>query len=191
MTVSFEFWSVTFCHLAVTIEAKHHQRSGEPLIKIAHSLHACWLSFHTIFWSFDLFVFQHPPQKPNVFFKGSAAQLQWLGISFWLGRQPANRPTWDCCHHPGSWYCHFSRSKKAVLLVELTVLISQPFLLALHSTTEFFVFQQPFYWTRRFDQETRAFFGYTSKLSNMPIYTFVLLCLGVATYRAKIVLNKC
>ena len=45
--------------------------------------------------------------------------------------------------------------------------------------------------TRRFDPETRAFFGYTSKLSNRPIYTFMLLCLGVATYRAKIVLKKC
>ena len=33
--------------------------------------------------------------------------------------------------------------------------------------------------TRRFDPETRAFFGYTSKLSNRPIYTFMLLCLGV------------
>ena len=44
--------------------------------------------------------------------------------------------------------------------------------------------------TRRFDPETRAFFGYTSKLSNRPIYTFMLLCLGVATYRAKIVLKK-
>ena len=44
--------------------------------------------------------------------------------------------------------------------------------------------------TRRFDPETRAFFGYTSKLSNRPIYTFKLLCLGVATYRAKIVLKK-
>ena len=49
---------------------------------------------------------------------------------------------------------------------------SQTFSLALHSTTEFFVFQQSFYWTRRFDPETRAFFGYTSKLSNRPIYTF-------------------
>ena len=29
------------------------------------------------------------------------------------------------------------------------------------STTEFFVFQQSFYWTRRFDPETRAFFGKT------------------------------
>ena len=45
--------------------------------------------------------------------------------------------------------------------------------------------------TRRFDPETRAFFGYTSKLSNRRIYTFMLLCLGVATYRAKIVLKKC
>ena len=45
--------------------------------------------------------------------------------------------------------------------------------------------------TRRFDPETRAFFGYTSKLSNRPIYTFMLLCLGVAKYRAKIVLKKC
>ena len=42
---------------------------------------------------------------------------------------------------------------------------SQTFSLALQSTTEFFVFQQSFYWTRRFDPETRAFFGYTSKLS--------------------------
>ena len=33
----------------------------------------------------------------------------------------------------------------------------------LHSTTEFFVSRQLFYWTRRFDPETRAFFGYTSK----------------------------
>ena len=31
--------------------------------------------------------------------------------------------------------------------------------------------------TRRFDPETRAFFGYTSKLSNRLIYTFMLLCL--------------
>ena len=38
-------------------------------------------------------------------------------------------------------------------------------LLSDSSTTEFFVFQQSFYWTRRFDPETRAFFGYTSKLS--------------------------
>ena len=44
-----------------------------------------------------------------------------------------------------------------------------------HTTTEFFVFQQSFFfWTRRFDPETRAFFGYMSKLSNRPIYTFML-----------------
>ena len=41
-------------------------------------------------------------------------------------------------------------------------------------TTEFFVFQQSFYWTRRFDPETRAFFGYTSKLSKqIHLYFFV------------------
>ena len=55
-------------------------------------------------------------------------------------------------------------------------LFSQTFSLALHSTTEFFVFQQSFYWTRRFDPETRAFFGYTSKLSKqIHLYFFVAL----------------
>ena len=44
------------------------------------------------------------------------------------------------------------------------------------STTEFFVFQQSFYWTRCFDPETRAFFGYTSKLSKqIHLYFFVAL----------------
>ena len=54
------------------------------------------------------------------------------------------------------------------------------------STTEFFVFQQSFYWTRRFDPETRAFFGYTSKLSKQIHLYFLLLCLGVATHRLKL-----
>ena len=36
---------------------------------------------------------------------------------------------------------------------------SKPFVWSLFLTTEFFVFQQSFYWTRRFDPETRAFFG--------------------------------
>ena len=35
------------------------------------------------------------------------------------------------------------------------------------STTELYFFQQSFYWTQRFDPESRAFFGYTSKLSNV------------------------
>ena len=40
------------------------------------------------------------------------------------------------------------------------------------STTEFFVFQQSFYWTRRFDPETLAFFGYIRPIFlNRPIYT--------------------
>ena len=59
-----------------------------------------------------------------------------------------------------------------------------------YSTTEFFVFQQWFYWTRRFDLETRAFFGYTSKLSKQTHLTFKLLCLGVATHRLKLFWKK-
>ena len=60
-----------------------------------------------------------------------------------------------------------------------TLFFSQTFSLALHSTTEFFVFQQSFYWTRRFDPETRAFFGYTSKLSKQIHRTkkYKLICL--------------
>ena len=42
---------------------------------------------------------------------------------------------------------------------EDVIFFSQTLSLALHSTTEFFFFLQPFYCTRRFGPETRAFFG--------------------------------
>ena len=100
--------------LAVTADSKHHQRSGKPLNSTIHSFRACWLSFLTIYSSFDSSVFKQPPQTPSsVLFKGSVTQLQWLGISFWLGRQPASLSTWDCCHHPTSWYCHFFSIKES------------------------------------------------------------------------------
>ena len=52
-------------------------------------------------------------------------------------------------------------------------LISQTFSPALHSTAAEFLFFQQLSSTRRFDAETRAFFGYTPKLSKSKTY----LCL--------------
>ena len=54
---------------------------------------------------------------------------------------------------------------------------SQTFSLTLHSTKEFFFLQQLLS-TRRFDPETRtrAFFGYTSKLSNQTYLYLSFLC---------------
>ena len=116
MTVSFPFWSVTSCHFGSHRWLKAPSKTGQtsqlnytfvscPLAQLPHNLLVARLiCIQTL----------QPPQTPSsVFFKGSVAQLQWLGISFWLGRQPASLSTWDCCHHPTSWYCHFFSIKES------------------------------------------------------------------------------
>ena len=107
--------------LAVTADSKHHERLGKPLNSTIRSFRARWLSFHTIYSSLDSSVFKQPPQTPSsIFFKGSVAQLQWLGISFDLGDSQLVFPPEIAVTTQRPDNVIFSRSKKAVLLVELT-----------------------------------------------------------------------
>ena len=85
-----------------------------------------------------------------------------------------------CTDHECKSRCHFDAglancAKRACMLLSiycLMVIMCNTFGFHRHSRWLYIqqqsssvVFQQSFYWTRRFDPKTRAFFGYTSKLS--------------------------
>ena len=68
---------------------------------------------------------------------------------------------------------------------------SQTFSLALHSTTEFFAFQQSFLLNTTFRPENSAFFGYTSKLSKQThLYIFFFVAMSRCCYELPEIVLK-
>ena len=105
---------------------------------------------------------------------------------------PKNEPKLTCgrfFQHINKLYFKSEFKKSRASFVSSQILLAEE--TKIMSTTEFFVFQQSFYWTRRFDPETRAFFGYTSKLSKQ-IHLYFFVALSRCCYASpEIVLKKC
>ena len=107
--------------------------------------------------------------RSYVFVRNACSRKYQDSFSCWTGLALANEKEDECWRKEWTWK------------VKTTA----------QSTTEFFVFQQSFYWTRRFDPETRAFFGYTSKLSKQ-IHLYIFVALSRCCYASpEIVLKKC